>query len=131
VPQSVIDGFTKETGIKVNYETYASNEEMLAKLVSGAQRYDLIQPSEYTIERSPRRRAQEIDWRRCRTSRTSASSTRPAARSAEAIVGAVDGRHGRHRREHRQGERRHQGLQGRVQEKYKGRSSCSTTRARS
>jgi spermidine/putrescine transport system substrate-binding protein len=50
VPQGVIDGFTKETGIKVNYETYASNEEMLAKLVSGAQRYDLIQPSEYTIE---------------------------------------------------------------------------------
>ncbi len=50
VPQSVIDGFTKETGIKVNYETYASNEEMLAKLVSGAQKYDLIQPSEYTIE---------------------------------------------------------------------------------
>ena len=50
VPQGVIDGFTRETGIKVNYETYASNEEMLAKLVSGAQRYDLIQPSEYTIE---------------------------------------------------------------------------------
>ena len=45
VPQSVIDGFTKESGIKVNYETYASNEEMLAKLVSGAQRYDLIPPS--------------------------------------------------------------------------------------
>ena len=50
VPQGVIDGFQKETGIKVNYETYASNEEMLAKLVSGATRYDLIQPSEYTIE---------------------------------------------------------------------------------
>jgi spermidine/putrescine-binding protein len=50
VPQDVIDGFTKETGIEVNYEAYASNEEMLAKLVSGAQAYDLIQPSEYTIE---------------------------------------------------------------------------------
>ena len=50
VPQSVIDGFTEATGISVSYETYASNEEMLAKLVSGAQRYDLIQPSEYTIE---------------------------------------------------------------------------------
>jgi spermidine/putrescine transport system substrate-binding protein len=50
VPQAVIDGFTKETGIEVNYETYASNEEMLAKLVSGAQRYDLVQPSEYTVE---------------------------------------------------------------------------------
>jgi spermidine/putrescine transport system permease protein len=50
VPQSVLDGFTKETGIQVNYETYASNEEMLAKLVSGAENYDLIQPSEYTVE---------------------------------------------------------------------------------
>jgi spermidine/putrescine transport system permease protein len=50
VPQAVIDGFTDETGVTVNYETYASNEEMLAKLVSGAQAYDLIQPSEYTIE---------------------------------------------------------------------------------
>ena len=50
VPQSVLDAFTEETGIQVNYETYASNEEMLAKLLSGASRYDLIQPSEYTIE---------------------------------------------------------------------------------
>jgi len=50
VPQSVLDGFTKETGIEVNYETYSSNEEMLAKLVSGAASYDVIQPSEYTIE---------------------------------------------------------------------------------
>jgi len=50
VPQSVLDGFTKATGIQVNYETYASNEEMLAKLMSGAASYDLIQPSEYTVE---------------------------------------------------------------------------------
>jgi spermidine/putrescine transport system substrate-binding protein len=50
IPQSVLDGFTKETGIEVNYETYASNEEMLAKLMSGAAAYDLVQPSEYTIE---------------------------------------------------------------------------------
>jgi spermidine/putrescine-binding protein len=50
IPQSVLDGFTKETGIDVNYETYASNEEMLAKLMSGAASYDLVQPSEYTIE---------------------------------------------------------------------------------
>ncbi len=50
VPQSVLDGFQKETGIKVNYETYDSNENMLAKLLSGATKYDLIQPSEYVIE---------------------------------------------------------------------------------
>ncbi len=50
VPQSVIDGFTKETGIKVNYEKYASNEEMLSKLLAQPGQYDLVQPSEYTIE---------------------------------------------------------------------------------
>ena len=63
VPQSVIDGFTAETGIKVNYETYASNEELLAKLISGAQRYDLIQPSEYTAEALIKEgRLRPIDW---------------------------------------------------------------------
>lgn len=63
VPQSVIDGFTKETGIKVNYETYSSNEEMLAKLVSGAQRYDLIQPAEYTIEALLKEnQLRPVDW---------------------------------------------------------------------
>src|SRR6476659_4452300 len=50
VPQEVIDGFTKETGIKVNYDTYASNEELISKLRAGGTRYDLIQPSEYTCE---------------------------------------------------------------------------------
>jgi spermidine/putrescine transport system substrate-binding protein len=46
----VIDDFTTETGIVVNYEQYGSNEEMLAKLTSGAVKYDLVQPSEYTVE---------------------------------------------------------------------------------
>jgi len=50
VPQAVLDKFTAETGIKVNYETYASNEEMLSKLLGGASKYDLIQPSEYIVE---------------------------------------------------------------------------------
>ena len=50
VPESVIKGFEKETGIKVNVENYASNEEMLSKLLGGAAKYDLVQPSEYTIE---------------------------------------------------------------------------------
>jgi spermidine/putrescine-binding protein len=50
VPQQVLDGFEKETGIKVNYETFGNNEEMVAKLVAGGTKYDLIQPSEYTIE---------------------------------------------------------------------------------
>jgi len=63
VPQSVVDGFTAETGIRVNHETYSSNEEMLAKLVSGASRYDVIQPSEYTVEALVKAgKLKPIDW---------------------------------------------------------------------
>jgi spermidine/putrescine transport system substrate-binding protein len=50
VPQTVLDGFTKATGIKVNFETFSSNEELLAKLVAGANNYDVIQPSDYAAE---------------------------------------------------------------------------------
>lgn len=50
VPQAIVDQFTKETGITVFMETYASNEEMLAKLMTGAGSYDLIQPGECVIE---------------------------------------------------------------------------------
>jgi len=55
IPQDVLDGFTKETGIKVNFETYASNEELLSKLVAGGGNYDLVQPSEYAAELMIRR----------------------------------------------------------------------------
>ncbi len=49
IPQSVVEKFQETTGIKVSVENYASNEEMLSKL-SGGGSYDLIQPSEYTVE---------------------------------------------------------------------------------
>ncbi len=50
VPQGVIDGFTRETGIKVNYETFSSGEEMMAKMLSGSASYDVIQPPDYIAE---------------------------------------------------------------------------------
>lgn len=63
VPQEVIDGFTKETGVKVNYETYASNEEMVSKLLAGAAKYDLIQPSDYMAEAlAKKHKLARIDW---------------------------------------------------------------------
>ena len=49
VPQALLDGFTEETGIKVNYDAYSSNEEMYAKISAGASGYDLIQPSDYWV----------------------------------------------------------------------------------
>jgi spermidine/putrescine transport system permease protein len=50
VPQKVLDGFTAETGVSVNYETFSSNEEMISKLIAGAGDFDLIQPSDYAAE---------------------------------------------------------------------------------
>lgn len=51
IDESILKDFTKETGIKVSYSTYASNEEMYAKLKGGGSRYDIIIPSDYMIER--------------------------------------------------------------------------------
>ena len=51
IPNEVISDFTKESGIKVNYSTYSSNEELLAKLSSSKEgTYDLIFPSDYMLE---------------------------------------------------------------------------------
>ncbi|NLM34595.1 MAG: extracellular solute-binding protein [Clostridiales bacterium] len=50
LPQSVIDKFEEEYNIKVNYSTFSSNEEMLAKLQAGANNYDLVVASDYMVE---------------------------------------------------------------------------------
>lgn len=50
LPQSVLDKFEKKYGVKVNYSTYSSNEEMLAKLMAGTSQYDLAVSSDYMVE---------------------------------------------------------------------------------
>ena len=47
----VIAEFEALTGIRVNYETFDSNESMYSKLKSGAANYDVVIPSDYMIER--------------------------------------------------------------------------------
>ncbi len=49
VPQQLLDNFTEQTGIEVNYDTYSSNEELMAKLQAGASGYDVVIPSDYTV----------------------------------------------------------------------------------
>ncbi|SFG28761.1 Spermidine/putrescine-binding protein [Desulfotomaculum arcticum] len=50
LPQEVIDNFQEETGIKVNYTTFSSQEEMIAKIEAGGADYDVIVPTNYTVE---------------------------------------------------------------------------------
>ena len=45
----VIKEFEEETGIKVNYLTFDSNESMYTKLKTGGTSYDIIIPSDYMI----------------------------------------------------------------------------------
>ncbi|MGD0664568.1 MAG: spermidine/putrescine ABC transporter substrate-binding protein [Rhabdochlamydiaceae bacterium] len=48
---AIVADFQKETGIKVNMNFYASNEEMIVKLkATGGQGYDMIIPSDYSVE---------------------------------------------------------------------------------
>ena len=49
IDTSVLDEFTAQTGIKVNYQTYDSNESLYGKLAGGATGYDVIIPSDYMI----------------------------------------------------------------------------------
>lgn len=51
IDDSVNAQFTKETGIKVNYNTYPTNEELYARLKGGGVQYDVIIPSDYMIGR--------------------------------------------------------------------------------
>lgn len=52
MPSDILDKFQKETGIKVNYTEYDSNETMYAKLKSQpTEVYDVIVPSDYFVDK--------------------------------------------------------------------------------
>ncbi len=50
LPPDVIEKFENETGIKVNLDTYDSNEALLEKLQTGVSKYDVVVPSDYMVQ---------------------------------------------------------------------------------
>lgn len=50
IADDTVANFQTETGVKVSYDTYESNEELIAKLQAGAGGYDLVCPSGYAIQ---------------------------------------------------------------------------------
>ena len=48
---TVLDAFTKETGITVRYDTFNSNDTLEAKLLAGQSGYDVVVPSAYFLAR--------------------------------------------------------------------------------
>ncbi|MCB0128107.1 MAG: spermidine/putrescine ABC transporter substrate-binding protein, partial [Caldilineaceae bacterium] len=49
IDPEVLTMFEEECGVKVVYDTFSSNEDLLAKLQAGATGYDLIVPSDYMV----------------------------------------------------------------------------------
>lgn len=50
IAEDTIPNFEKETGIKVNYDVFESNEDLLAKIQPGNPGYDIIVPTDYMVE---------------------------------------------------------------------------------
>ena len=48
---TVLDEFTKETGIAVRYDTFDSNDTLEAKLLAGQSGYDVVVPTAYFLAR--------------------------------------------------------------------------------
>jgi putrescine transport system substrate-binding protein len=51
VAPGVLDDFTKETGIKVVYDTFDANETLETRLLAGKSGYDLVVPTGYFLQR--------------------------------------------------------------------------------
>jgi putrescine transport system substrate-binding protein len=51
IDPALLEQFTAETGIKVNYDVYDSNEMLETKLMAGSSGYDVVVPSASFIER--------------------------------------------------------------------------------
>src|SRR3982074_149726 len=51
IEPTVIEDFTKETGIKVRYDTFDSNDTLETKLLAGKSGYDVVVPTAYFLER--------------------------------------------------------------------------------
>ncbi len=51
IDQSIIEEFTKETGIKVVYDVYDSNEVLETKLLAGGSGYDVVVPTASFLQR--------------------------------------------------------------------------------
>src|SRR6185437_287076 len=51
IEPKVLEDFTKETGIKVQYDTFDANETLETKLLAGKSGYDVVVPTGYFLER--------------------------------------------------------------------------------
>ena len=93
--------FTKETGIKVRYDTFDANETLETKLLAGKSGYDVVVPTAYFLERQIKaRRVPEARQEQAAQSHQCLAGDRQAAcrlRSRQPIRRQLHVGHHRHR----------------------------------
>lgn len=76
IDQFVLERFEEETGIKVNYLNFTSNEDMLVQVRANPEAFDVVFPADYAVERLiaedrleplnfdniPSAKANTVDW---------------------------------------------------------------------
>ena len=117
IDPKVIEDFQKETGIKVRYDVFDSNEVLETKLLTGNSGYDVVVPSAYFLERQIKAgvfgkldKAQAAEPRQPRPRHRAA---RRRARPGQRVRRRLHVGHDRHRLRRRQGEGDHAERAGR------------------
>ena len=112
IADDTLANFEKETGIKVHYDNYDSNEILHAKLMAGNTGYDIVVPgSHFAKQQIAAGLLQKLDkskltnWKQPRPGAAQAARRR---RPGQPVPGRLDVglRHGRHQRAEGQGRAR-------------------------
>ncbi len=63
IDEGLIEEFEKETGIRVIYDTFSTNEEMYPRIEADSSLYDVVCPSEYMVKKMMENDLlTELDW---------------------------------------------------------------------
>jgi hypothetical protein len=89
VEPTVIEAFTKETGIKVRYDTFDSNDTLETKLLAGKSGYDVVVPTAYFPRSARSRPACSRNSTRA-SSKTSATSGRRSRSASRFTIRAIN-----------------------------------------
>ena len=113
IDQSIIEDFTKETGIKVVYDVFDSNEILETKLLAGGSGYDIVVPTHNFLVRQIEAGVyQKLDKSKLPNISNMWDVVNDAGRQVrprQRLLHQLDVGHGRHRlqREEGQGSARH------------------------
>ena len=117
IEPAMLEKFTAETGIKVNYDTYDSNEMLETKLLAGSTGYDVVVPSNTFLERQIKagafQKARSLEDSELEEPRSTDRRAGRNERPRQPVRGQLHVGHERHRLRRGEGKGDHAGCAGR------------------